>query len=201
MKPRALFAELLGTFALTFGVFISLNAQSFPVATPVIAALTVALFVYMIGPVSGCHINPAVTAGVFAIGRINIQEAIAYIVAQFAGGALAMAAAGVFVPGPIELETVGGGLTGFAELLGAALLAFAVATVVIGRVPGNLSGVVIGTALLLGISWAAIESNGVLNPAVALGIGSFSLPYIWGPLVGGVAGATLANYLCAPDVD
>ncbi len=199
MKPRALLAELVGTFALTLAVFISVNNPDFPVPTPVIAALTLGLFVYMIGPVSGCHINPAVTVGVLSIGGIGVQEAAGYVIAQFAGAGLALAVGNVLFANPADLIASGSAMTGFAEMFGAAILAFAVATVVIGRVPGNLSGVVIGTGLLIGISFAAHQSNGVVNPAVALGIGSFSLSYVWGPVLGAVVGAMLANFLCDPD--
>ncbi|MCG8469759.1 MAG: aquaporin [Gemmatimonadetes bacterium] len=200
MKPRAILSELLGTFALTLAVVISLNNPGFSVSTPVLAALTLGLFVYLIGPISGCHINPAITIGVFAIGRISAQESAAYIVAQFAGAGLAMAIGGVFFPIGAELEVSRTAMTGFAELFGTALLAIAVASVVVKRVPGNLSGIVIGLGLLVGIAFAAHASNGVLNPAVALGIGSFSHPYVWGPVGGALVGALVSNYLLDPEL-
>ena len=199
MRPRALLAELMGTFALTFAVIVTVNNPDFPIPTPVLAPLTLGLFVYLIGPVSGCHINPAITIGVAAIGRIGLQEAGAYIVAQFAGAGLALAVGNVFFPMAAELTVSGAANIGFAELFGAALLAFSVTAVVIGRVPGNLSGLVIGTGLMVGIGYAAHASNGVLNPAVALGIGSFGHTYIWGPIGGALVGALLGNFLLDPD--
>src|SRR3954465_2782549 len=48
--------------------------------------LSVSAMAYGIGPVSGCHINPAVTVGMLAAGRIPANEAIAYIISQFVGG-------------------------------------------------------------------------------------------------------------------
>jgi glycerol uptake facilitator-like aquaporin len=62
-------------------------------------------------------------------------------------------------------------------------------------VPAAASGLVIGGSLFLGIHFAAHTSNGVLNPAVALGIGSFSLAYIWGPIAGAIVGALLYRLL------
>ncbi len=60
---------------------------------------------------------------------------------------------------------------------------------VYGKTPSGLSGVVVGGSLLLGIAIAAgFGSNGVLNPAVAFGIGSFGLMYIAGPILGAVCG-------------
>lgn len=190
MKPRALASELVGAFALTSAVFISINNPGFPIPTPAIAGLTLGLFVYMIGPVSGCHINPAVT-----IGKIGLKQAAGYVIAQFAGAGLALALGNAFFADPADLMASGSALTGFAEMFGAALLAFSVTTVVIGRVSGHLSGAVIGTGLMVGISFAAHGSNGVLNPAVAFGIGSLSLSYAWGPVDGAVVGAMLARYL------
>jgi len=194
MKSRALIAELFGTFILTTAVLTSINNPGFPVPTPVIAGLTLGLLVYTIGPISGCHINPAITVGLFSIGRIDIRDAGAYLVAQFGGSVLAMMLGNIFFSSPTELVVNGAPLTGLAELFGTVLLGFAVASVVVGRVSPNLSGVVIGSGLLLGISFAATQSNGVLNPAVALGIGSLGHTYVWGPLGGALIGAFIANF-------
>ena len=194
MKSRALIAELFGTFILTTAVLTSINNPGFPVPTPVIAGLTLGLLVYTIGPISGCHINPAVTVGLFSIGRIDIRDAGAYLVAQFVGAVLAMVLGNIFFSSPTELVINGAPLTGLAELFGTVLLGFAVASVVIGRVSANLSGLVIGSGLLLGISFTASQSNGVLNPAVALGIGSLGHTYVWGPLGGALVGAFIANF-------
>lgn len=194
MKSRALIAELFGTFILTTAVLTSINNPGFPVPTPVIAGLTIGLLVYTIGPISGCHINPAITVGLFSIGRIDMRDAGAYLVAQFGGSVLAMMLGNIFFSSPTELVVNGAPLTGLAELFGTVLLGFAVASVVVGRVSANLSGLVIGSGLLLGISLAASQSNGVLNPAVALGIGSLGHTYVWGPLGGALIGAFIANF-------
>lgn len=58
------FAELVGTFTLSFVVFEAVAAGvAVPLPVPVIAALTLGLFVYTIGSILGCHLNPAVTVG------------------------------------------------------------------------------------------------------------------------------------------
>lgn len=193
MKPKPLIAELLGTFALTLAVLISINNPALPISTPVVAGLTLGLFVYTIGPVSGCHINPAVTIGVAAIGKIGMPTAGFYIVAQFAGGVLALGAGGLLTGPSAELIASNSLGTGAAELLGAAVFLFGIGAVVLGVVPKAASGLVIGGSLTLGVYWAAPVSNGVLNPAVALGIGSFSWAYIWGPIVGAVVGTVLCR--------
>jgi len=195
MNPKALTAELFGTFGLTLAVLISINTQGFPVPTPVIAGLTLGLFVYTIGSVSGCHINPAVTVGLFSIGKIEPLEAATYIVAQFAGAGIALLAGNALFDTLAPVTASGAISPGIGEMVGAVFFLFGISAVVLGRVPTALSGGVIGGSLLLGESMAAHASNGVLNPAVALGIGSFSLPYIWGPVVGAILGALLSRSL------
>lgn len=195
MKPRALAAELFGTLYLTLAVLISINNPEFPIPTPVIAGLTLGIFVYTIGSISGCHINPAVTIGLAAIGKIDLPNAAAYIVSQFIGAFIALAMGNAIFAAPVELVAGSSLGIGLAELLGTLLLLFGFAAVVLGRVPEAMSGVVIGSSLTLGVHFAAHASNGVLNPAVALGIGSFSAPYIWGPIVGAALGARIASML------
>lgn len=195
MKPTALVAELFGTFSLTFAVLASLHMPDFPVSTPVVAGLTLGLFVYTIGPVSGCHINPAVTVGLAALRKIGPAPAAGYLVAQFAGAAVAAGVGGVLLGGGADVVAADGAAIGIAEALGALVLLFGIAAAVLGVVPAAASGVVIGGSLTLGIEWAAHTSNGVLNPAVAVGIGSLSPAYVWGPLVGAVAGALLCGLI------
>jgi len=190
---KKLIAELLGTFALTFAVGLSL-AGVLPVATPIIAALTLGLFVYTIGHISGAHLNPAVTIGVWSIRRIGPRDALAYIAAQLVGASVALLAVHALVPEfavtpPAGMAAFGG------EILGAFFFVFGIAAVVHNKISPNLSGVVIGFSLFLGISLASVLSGGVLNPAVALGIGSFSLPYILGPLVGAVLAMGVFRFL------
>ena len=81
--------------------------------------------------------------------------------------------------------------------LGTFWLAIGVAAVVYGKAPGPASGLTIGASLLLGIAMAAPVSNGVLNPAVALGIGSFSAMYVIGPIVGSAIAMVLYRYLAS----
>ena len=187
-------AECLGTFALTLVVALSLVGE-FAVATPVLAALTLGLFVYSIGHLSGVHINPAVTIGAWSIDKITTQDAWRYIAAQFIGAAAALFLVSVTVGGT-ELLVSDKWPVALAECLGTFFFTFGIASVIYGKTPGLLSGVVVGGSLLLGIAVAALlGSNGVLNPAVALGIGSFSFIYLCAPIVGSVLGMQAYKYL------
>lgn len=195
MNLKALAAELFGTFGLSLAVLISINSPGFPVGTPVIAGLTLGLFVYTIGPISGCHINPAVTLALAVIRKVDLKTAGTYIVAQFLGAALALGVGSLLFAAPASLVWANSSGVGAAEALGAMVFLFGIAAVVLGRVPDSMSGMVIGGSLMLGVLWAAQTSNGVLNPAVAFSLGSMSLAYIWGPILGGAVGALLGSSL------
>lgn len=183
-----LIAEAIGTFALAFAVLSSLQIEAV-IPTPVIAGLVLGLFVYSIGSVSGCHINPAVTAGLWSINKIPGNQAIGYIIAQLFGAIVAFAVVAGFYP-EVSLGVVpeSGGVF-IAELLGAALFTFGIAAVVYGKVHDAASGLLIGGSLLLGILAAVqLGAAGILNPAVALALGSISLSYVLGSVLGGILG-------------
>jgi glycerol uptake facilitator protein len=165
------------------------------IATPILAALTLGLFVYTIGYVSGAHINPAVTLGVWSIGKISTRDACIYIVVQCAGALVALLVLPMFVAVP-ELAVENSLMVGLAEMCGAFFFAFGVAAVVYGKIPGSFSGMIVGGSLLVGISIAALMgSNGILNPAVALGISSFSITYVLGPIIGAILGMQVYRYV------
>ena len=186
--------EALGTFALTLVVALSIVVK-FPVATPILAALTLGLFVYSVGHISGAHINPAVTIGLWSIKKIKTNEVLFYMVAQFVGAGIAMMIVSYTV-GLATLTVSNSLLIGFAEALGTFFFTFGITSVVYGKAHSVMSGIVIGGSLLLGIAMAAMfGSNGVLNPAVAFGIGSFGWMYVLGPVVGSIAGMQAYKYL------
>ncbi len=194
-------AELVGTFLLTLAVIASLHGN-FPVPTPVIAGLTLGLMVYVIGGISGAHINPAVTVGVWSLGKIKMSEAAKYIIAQFIGAAIALslgwylgATSSLLGNGHINIAEM------FAEGIGAVFFTFGIAAVVLEKVPAAASGLVIGGSLLLGLSLASGGSEAVLNPAVAFGIsgingiGSWGLAYVLAPILGSLVGMNAYRWL------
>jgi len=187
-------AEFLGTLILTLAVALSI-AGKFPVPTPVIAALTLGICVYTFGAISGTHINPAITIGLALIRQISPKDAVIYVVPQFAGAVAGRFIAGSLAPGAASITTVDSGLVLAAEIVGTFLLATGVVSVVLGKAPAPSAGLTIGGSLLLGISVAAAQSNGVLNPAVALGIGSFSAVYAIAPIIGSSLAMVIYRYV------
>ncbi len=189
-------AEALGTFVLTLVVALSI-AASFPVSTPFLAALTLGLFVYSIGHLSGAHINPAVTVGAWSIRKITTTDALAYVISQFIGATVAFYIVSVITVMP-ALVVSGSSTVIIAEIIGTFFFSFGIASVIYGKTSSSLSGIVVGGSLLLGIALAVlIGSNGVLNPAVAFGIGSFNLVYLLAPMIGSVLGMNVYKYLAA----
>jgi aquaporin Z len=187
-------AEALGTFALVLVVGLSLKV-GFVISTPLLAGLVLALFVYSIGHISGTHINPAVTIGLWSIGKIKISDASMYVASQLIGALLAMIFINNTVGAPV-LNVISSMPVFLAELFGVFFFTFGIASVVYGKTPVDASGLVVGGSLILGIAIAAtLGSNGVLNPAVAFGIGSLNIMYILGPIVGSVAGMNAYKYL------
>lgn len=190
--------EFVGTFTLAFAVLAAVVAVNpLPVSIPVIAGLVLGLFVYSVGSISGCHINPAVTIGLLSIKKITTKEAIVYVVMQVLGAAVAVALVkmlGLVLPEAIATTFVGSVF--LAEALGAALFAMGIAAVVYKKVPDMVSGMVIGGSLTLGIIISVLSgAAGIINPAVAFALNSVSIAYLVAPVVGTVVGFQLYKFL------
>ena len=79
MGNAALIAELLGTFALVMSIFISGGSA-------LVIGLTLAAVVFLVGGISGAHVNPAVSLAMYYSGSMTMKELISYIVVQLVGG-------------------------------------------------------------------------------------------------------------------
>lgn len=187
-------AEGLGAGLLTLVVALSLSVD-FPISTPILAGLVLGLLVYSIGHVSGTHINPAVTVGVWSLNKISGRDAVFYIVSQAVGSFLAMVLVTKTV-GLASFSVSNSGMVFLAEALGTFFFTFGIASVVLEKSHSQMSGFIIGGSLVLGIAIAStLGSNGVLNPAVAWGIGSLNLMYVLGPIVGSIFGMQAYKHL------
>lgn len=191
---RPYLAELIGTFLLAFGVGASIVIAGFGIPTIIVAGLILGTAVYTIGAISGAHINPSVTLGLWSVGKIKSQQAVFYIIAQLIGGYVAMLLLSYMLKSP-ELVAVDSVKVAIAEMLGAFVLSWGVSSVVQGKVDSAASGITIGSSLSIGIIVASTASLGVLNPAVALAIGAWSPVYFLAPLVGGIAAAQLYRWM------
>jgi glycerol uptake facilitator protein len=190
-KTQRALAELLGTAALVLvgpgSVIATLTLAG--KATPAVTesdllgisfafGFIITALVYAIGKVSGCHINPAVTFALAVTKRMPWREVPLYWGAQWAGavlGAFAIWAtfgqnAVTFGMGQTAFSDAGSYVgPAFAELIGTALLMFAILGIVDSRSPGDLAGLVIGGAVVGIILVFGPVSGASLNPARAFG--------------------------------
>ncbi len=236
MKPRSLIAEALGTALLVFfGAGAATLSFGFKVtgtsvaAGDVMTALTFGLvllvLVYGIGPISGCHVNPAVTIGFLAAKRISLTEALGYWAAQVVGGIVGAAGLyGVVHSSALYHSSVGLGADGYGKssIIGANAAGAFVAEIVltfvfvfvilaVTRRPSNatVAGLVIGLSLTL-VHLVGIPIDGTsVNPARSLGpalfVGGSALSQLWvfliAPLVGGTLSALAYHFFYPTDED
>jgi len=177
---RAGLTELVGTF------FLALAALATPAPyTAVAVGLTLAAFVYAIGDISGCNVNPAVTLGLVATRRLPAAVGVLYVAAQLAGAALARLAAPAVLLAPLPRYAAAGAV---GEFVGVGFLVLTVLAVSTKYVPKSGSGVAIGAGLLAGL----LTTRGVLNPAIALAMGLGLSAGLWAPLAGALVFAPLS---------
>ena len=188
---KQFFCELLGTFLLAVFVLMSTVVSSFPFPE-VVASLVVGLMVYVVGPISGAHFNPAISLGLWLNNRLSMGMLVRYLLAQLFGAKLAFWFVERYVS-DISVLSVSVDFSVFLfEAFGTVLLGLAVASIVLLGVSKHASGLVVAMGLFLGITIAGYGSFGILNPSLAWVMGAFSWPYILGP----VFGAFVAFQIC-----
>ena len=181
---RSALAELLGTF------FLALAALTVAAPlTPFAVGLTLLVFIYAVGSLSGAHLNPAVTVGLVVSRRFPLAHGLLYIVAQVAGALLARFVAGAGLVGELGHSYQAG--TAAAEFVGFGILILTVAATTEKQVVKAGSGIAVGGALLAGL----LVSHGVLNPAVALAMGLPASPAVWATLLSAVVFSLLFSLI------
>jgi len=225
-------AEFFGTFWLVFGGVGSAVIAAKFLGSPELGnvgigflgvafafGLTVVTMAYAIGPISGAHLNPAVSIGLWAGGRFPARELLGYIAAQVAGAIAAAAVLYAIASGAAGFTLADGfGSNGYGAHSpgGYSLAAVIVAEVVLTlffllvihgatdkRAPAALAPLAIGLTLtLIHLISIPVDSTSV-NPARSLGpalfVGGWALSQLWVfivfPVVGGIVGGLLYRYL------
>ncbi|ENQ8615879.1 aquaporin Z [Vibrio fluvialis] len=225
-------AEMFGTFWLVLGGCGSaVLAAGFPdvgiglLGVALAFGLTVLTMAFAIGHISGCHLNPAVTVGLWVGGRFSAKDVIPYIVFQVIGGVIAAAILYVIASGQASFDVAASGFAanGFGDhspggySLTAALVSEVVMTamfllVIMGatdnRAPQGFAPIAIGLCLTLIHLISIPVTNTSVNPArstaVALFVGDWAISQLWlfwlAPIVGGALGALIYRSLLAEQV-
>lgn len=219
-------AESVGTFWLVLGGCGSaVLAAAFPelgiglLGVSLAFGLTVLTMAFAIGHISGCHLNPAVSIGLWAGGRFPAKDLLPYIVAQVVGGILAGATLYLIASGKAGFDVSAGfASNGFGDhspagySMQAALITEVVMTmmflfVIMGvtdkRAPQGFAPIAIGLCLTLIHLISIPVTNTSVNPArstaVAIFVGDWATAQLWlfwvAPIVGGILGATLYKFI------
>jgi aquaporin Z len=217
---KKLGAEFLGTFWLVLGGCGSaVLAAGFPdvgiglVGVSMAFGLTVLTMAYAIGHISGCHLNPAVSFGLWAGGRFEAKELVPYVVAQVLG---AVAAAGILYfiasgqagyAGQLASNGFGeaspGGYTMAAALVTEVVMTFMFLIIILGatdgRAPAGFAPIAIGLGLTLIHLISIPVTNTSVNPARSTGPaifeGGIALTQLWMFWVAPIVGAVLAGFV------
>jgi len=219
-------AEFFGTFWLVLvGCGAAVLAAGFPdvgiglLGVSLAFGLTVLTMAFAIGHVSGCHLNPAVSLGLWAGGRFKAKELLPYIVFQVLGGIaaggvlllIASGKAGFDVSAGFASNGYGahspGGYTLLAALLTEVVMTMMFLVVILGatdeRAPKGLAPIAIGLCLTLIHLISIPVTNTSVNPArstgVALFVGGWAVEQLWlfwvAPIFGAVLGALIYRFI------
>jgi aquaporin Z len=217
-EGRRLFSELLGTFFLVLvavgGGMVNArfggNAVPF-VARVVAPALMVAAIILFMGAVSGAHLNPAVSVAFALRGNFPWKRVPAYVVAQFAGAALATLVLWGLIGkhGSAGLTLPGSGISTVTAMWWEALLTAGLVSVILGTASGAqqlgpLAAIGVGSYIALAglcgapVSGASMNPVRSLGPALVLGDWASWWAYLAGPVIGAGAAVGIAYVLRGP---
>ena len=228
---RRFAAELIGTFWLVFGgCGTAVISAGFPkvgvglLGVALAFGLTLLTMAFTIGSISGCHINPAVTIGLWAGKRFPAAEVLPYIIAQVIGGILAASVLYVIASGAAGFDVSNGfAANGYGAhspggySLGSAFVAEVVLTfmfliVILGstdkRAPAGFAPIPIGLVLTLIHLISIPITNTSVNPARSTGpalfVGGWALSQLWlfwvAPIAGAAIGGFFYNWLGVEEV-
>lgn len=222
---RRMLAEMIGTFWLVFGGCGSaVLAAAFPevgigfLGVSLAFGLTVLTMAYAIGHVSGCHLNPAVSVGLWAGRRFPGKDVPAYILAQVVGGVVGAGVLYIIASGKPGFTLGGfasngygdhspGGYSLYSGLVSEFVLTFMFLIIIMGstsrRAPQGFAPVAIGLGLtlihLIGIPLTNLSVNPARSTGPAVFVGGWAIAQLWAfwlaPLVGGALGGVVYGAL------
>lgn len=213
-------AEFLGTFWLVLGgCGAAMLSAGFPevgiglVGVSLAFGLTVLTIAYSLGHISGAHLNPAVTIGFWASGRLGADKVLPYVIAQITGGIAAAGVLYIIVTGNGSAigdfaangygEHSPGKYSMTAAIVTEFVMTFMFLIIILGstsaKAPAGFAGIAIGLALTLIHLISIPVTNTSVNPARSISqavfVGDWALSQLWLFIVVPIAGAALAGFL------
>jgi aquaporin Z len=211
-------AELIGTFVLVFGgcgTAVLAGDHVGYLGVALAFGLTLLTMAYAIGPISGCHINPAVTIGLWVSRKIGAKDVPGYIIGQIIGGLLAAAALLLILkglPGGYDPATAGFAANGYGDhspgkfgetsaFVTEVVLTFFLVFTVLGatdiKAPVGFAGIPIGFVLVLIHLIGIPVTNTSVNPARSISqavfVGGWAVDQLWLFIVAPIIGAVIAS--------
>jgi aquaporin Z len=224
---KKLVAEFIGTLWLVLGGCGSaVLAAAYPelgigfVGVAIAFGLTVLTMAYAIGHISGCHLNPAVSIGLWIGGRFERKELLPYIIAQVLGGIAGAGALYLIAAGKSGFEIGGFAANGFGEhspdgynmlaaLVTEIVMTFMFLIIILGatheKAPKGFAGIAIGFGLTLIHLISIPVTNTSVNPArstsQAIFVGDWALDQLWlfwlAPIVGAILAGLVYKFISA----
>jgi aquaporin Z len=216
---KTFIAEVIGTAILVLfgcGAAVLMGAQIGMTGISFAFGLAIVAAAYGLGPISGAHLNPAVSLGAFLAGRISAASLVTYVAAQLVGAVVGAAILYVIASGQAEYDiaTNGLGQNGYgagylgeyslgSALVFEAVMTFVFVTVILGATQdsahGAMAGLAIGLTLtaihLVGINVTGVSVNPARSFGPALFVGGKSMADLWVFIAAPLAGGALAGLL------
>lgn len=218
---KKLIAEFIGTLWLVLGGCGSaVLAAAYPelgigfAGVAIAFGLTVVTMAYAIGHISGCHLNPAVSIGLWVSGRFDKKEVLPYIVAQILGGIAGAGILFMIATGKAGFEIGGFAANGYGEhspggygmlaaLVTEVVMTFMFLIIILGathsKAPKGFAGLAIGLGLTLIHLISIPVTNTSVNPArsisQALFVQGWAIEQLWLFIVAPIVGAILAGFV------
>ena len=215
---RKYIAEFIGTLILVlFGTGIAAFTGGDLVATALAFGLSIVAAAYVIGSISGCHLNPAVSFAMLLKGKIDIFDFVGYVIFQVLG---ALAGSGIlyFILSTTDISTASLGANGYGalsatnislwgaiitEIVLTCVFVFTILGVTSDNKKSSVSGIVIGLTLtfvhLLGINLTGTSVNPARSLAPAIILGGKALSQVWvfivSPMIGAALATTIYKYI------
>lgn len=215
---RKYIAEFIGTLILVlFGTGIAAFTGGDLVATALAFGLSIVAAAYVIGSISGCHLNPAVSFAMLLKGEIDIFDFVGYVIFQVLG---ALAGSGIlyFILSTTDISTASLGANGYGalsatnislwgaiitEIVLTCVFVFTILGVTSDNKKSSVSGIVIGLTLtfvhLLGINLTGTSVNPARSLAPAIILGGKALSQVWvfivSPMIGAALATTIYKYI------